>query len=165
MKREPEPRPDAVVDAVSEEARGWPVRSYHAAGGVVIHDGSVLLLHRHQPASGPDEVRLPKGHAGPGESAAECAIREVQEEAGLRAPTIAAPLGTVESRFAHGGERFVRYETWFLMTVDDPAVLDPEPQFEPVWYPLAQGEHALSYEAERLAFRWACAALARKPSR
>jgi 8-oxo-dGTP pyrophosphatase MutT (NUDIX family) len=162
MKREPEPRPDAVVDDVPDAATGWPVRSYHAAGGVVVHDGSVLLLRRRDPSSGPDEVRLPKGHAEPDESAAECAVREVQEEAGLRAPTIAAPLGTVENRFAYGGERFVRYETWFLMTVDDPAMLDPEPQFEPVWHPLAQAERALSYEAERLAFRWSlrhCAVL------
>ena len=56
-----------------------------------------------------------------------------------------------------GGQRFVRYETWFLMTVDDPVVRAPEPPFEPTWYLLEQAEAAISYEAERLAFRWAVA--------
>ena len=150
------PRPDAVVNTVPQEAHGWPVRSYHAAGGVVIHDGRALLLHRHRPRGA--EIRLPKGHVEAGESTDGCAVREVQEEAGLTALTIVAPLGTVENRFAHRGQRYLRYETWFLMAVEDPMPLAPEPQFVPAWHPLEDAEAALTFEAERLALRWARAA-------
>jgi len=153
VKRAQTPRPDAVIDTVPAAARGWRVRSYRAAGGVVIHEGRALLLRRPRP--GGDEMRLPKGHVEAGESAADCAVREVQEETGLDAPVIVAPLGTVENRFAYRGRRYLRYETWFLMAVDDPVPRTPEPQFEPAWYPLADAEDALTYESERLALRWA----------
>ena len=45
---------------------------YVAAGGVIIHDGQMLLLDR--PHRG--EIRLPKGHVDPGESHDETALRE-----------------------------------------------------------------------------------------
>ena len=44
-----------------------PKKRYLAAGGVVIHDGRMLVLDR--PSRG--EVRLPKGHIEGGEDAAE----------------------------------------------------------------------------------------------
>ena len=51
-----------------------------AAGGVVLRDGCVLLVHR--PAY--DDWTLPKGKLDPGESWQEAARREVEEETGLR---------------------------------------------------------------------------------
>ncbi|HEV2126665.1 MAG TPA: NUDIX domain-containing protein [Chloroflexota bacterium] len=144
---------EMVIDTVPEEAREWPVHCYHAAGGLVVHHGRVLLLRRGK------EVRVPKGHLEPEETVAECALRETREETGLVSPHIVAPLGTIENRFAHKGQQYVRYETWFLMETDDPTPHDPEPQWTPVWHRLKEAEAALSFEAERQAFRWARAAV------
>jgi 8-oxo-dGTP diphosphatase len=51
-----------------------------AAGGLVIRDGRVLLVHRPKY----DDWTFPKGKCEPGESDEACAVREVVEETGLR---------------------------------------------------------------------------------
>ena len=51
-----------------------------AAGGVVVRDGKLLLVHRPRY----DDWTLPKGKLDPGESFEDAAIREVEEETGLR---------------------------------------------------------------------------------
>ena len=51
-----------------------------AAGGVVEQDGRVLLVHRPRY----DDWTFPKGKALPDESDEETALREVEEETGLR---------------------------------------------------------------------------------
>jgi 8-oxo-dGTP diphosphatase len=51
-----------------------------AAGGVVIRDGLVVLVHRPRY----DDWTLPKGKLDSGESFEEAAIREIDEETGLR---------------------------------------------------------------------------------
>ena len=51
-----------------------------AAGGVVMRDGLLLLVHRPKY----DDWTFPKGKAEPGESDEDCAVREVEEETGLR---------------------------------------------------------------------------------
>ena len=56
-----------------------------AAGGVVVRDGQVALVHRPRY----DDWTLPKGKLDPGESFEEAALREVEEETGL-APTWSA---------------------------------------------------------------------------
>ena len=52
-----------------------------AAGGVVVRDGQVALVHRPRY----DDWTLPKGKLDPGESFEEAAVREVHEETGVRA--------------------------------------------------------------------------------
>ena len=64
-----------------------------AAGGVVVRDGRVLLVHRPKY----DDWTFPKGKAEEGESDEECAVREVAEETGLRC-TLAQELGATEYR-------------------------------------------------------------------
>ena len=51
-----------------------------AAGGLVMRDGRLLLVHRPKY----DDWTFPKGKAEPGESDEACAVREVEEETGLR---------------------------------------------------------------------------------
>jgi 8-oxo-dGTP pyrophosphatase MutT (NUDIX family) len=51
-----------------------------AAGGLVLRDDEVLVVHRPQY----DDWTFPKGKAEPGETDEECAVREVEEETGLR---------------------------------------------------------------------------------
>ena len=50
-----------------------------AAGGVVVRDGRLLLVHRPKY----DDWTFPKGKCEPGESDEACAVREVAEETGL----------------------------------------------------------------------------------
>jgi 8-oxo-dGTP pyrophosphatase MutT (NUDIX family) len=51
-----------------------------AAGGVVVRDGRILLVHRPKY----DDWSLPKGKCKDREPDEECALREVAEETGLR---------------------------------------------------------------------------------
>ena len=55
-----------------------------AAGGAIVREGDgspeVVIVHRPKY----DDSTLPKGKTEPGESDEECALREVEEETGLR---------------------------------------------------------------------------------
>ncbi|HEV2770779.1 MAG TPA: NUDIX domain-containing protein, partial [Solirubrobacteraceae bacterium] len=51
-----------------------------AAGGVVVRDGRLAVVHRPRY----DDWSLPKGKLDAGESWEGCALREVEEETGLR---------------------------------------------------------------------------------
>jgi 8-oxo-dGTP pyrophosphatase MutT (NUDIX family) len=132
---------------------------YQAAGGVVIHDGKVLLLDR----PGRGEVRLPKGHIEAGESPAEAALREVREEAGYAHLEVVADLGTQQIQFLDPfRERQVtRDERYFLMRLRDKGRLEREEtdrQFISIWVPAAAAVTRLTFEAERefvrRALRW-----------
>ena len=56
------------------------MRPGRAAGGVVVRDGRVLVVHRPRY----DDWSLPKGKLRLGESWEAAAVREVEEETGLR---------------------------------------------------------------------------------
>ena len=55
-------------------------RRIEAAGGVVIRDGKVAVVHRDRY----DDWSLPKGKLDKGESFEQAALREVLEETGLQ---------------------------------------------------------------------------------
>jgi ADP-ribose pyrophosphatase YjhB (NUDIX family) len=80
-----------------------------SAGGVVLRAGEVLLLQRRT-----GEWVLPKGHIEEGESKADAAVREVQEETGLAVEAI-EPLGTTQYRFTNKSGILVHKTVhWFL---------------------------------------------------
>lgn len=120
---------------------------YTAAGGVIVQDGRVLTLRR--PSRG--EVRLPKGHVEPGESAQETALRETREESGYADLILKTDLGAQVVRFAHAERHVVRTERYFLMTLADEPTLSSngEEQFEPIWLTWNEALAALTFEAER----------------
>ena len=110
-----------------------------AAGGIVIRDGEILLVHRERY----DDWSLPKGHVDPGETWEEAALREVREETGLRCE-LGAYVGA--SHYDVRGEpKEVRY---WRMSSDDEAV--PSNEVDAVrWVALAGARDALSYARER----------------
>lgn len=120
---------------------------YVAAGGVVVHDGRVLVLQR--PSR--DEVRLPKGHVEPGEDVETTAWREVCEESGYDDLLVQADLGEQVVEFDYKGKHVVRTERYFLMALADPEspFSSGEKQFEPEWLTWDGALQALTFEAER----------------
>ena len=78
---------------------------YKSAGGIVVQKGileqrppaETLLLLLDRPSRA--EVRLPKGHIDPGESAEEAALRETGEETGYGDLHVLADLGCRTVKF------------------------------------------------------------------
>jgi 8-oxo-dGTP pyrophosphatase MutT (NUDIX family) len=127
---------------------------YHASGGIIIHDGQVLLLRK--PALG--EIVLPKGHIEPGETPEQTALRETAEETGYLSPRIVADLGTEQARYVFQGKQYVRDETYFLMALDDQrrAARDgyddaehDRATFELLWTPLDEAAGRMTFEPAR----------------
>jgi 8-oxo-dGTP pyrophosphatase MutT (NUDIX family) len=120
---------------------------YFAAGGVVMHDERVLVLRRPSES----EVRLPKGHVEPGESAQAAALRETREESGYVGLAAQADLGTQVVEFDYKERHVVRTEQYFLMTLADTSDLPSggEEQFEPTWLPWDEALAVLTFEAEQ----------------
>jgi 8-oxo-dGTP diphosphatase len=75
-----------------------------AAGGLVMRDGRVAIVHRPRY----DDWSLPKGKLDAGESFEEGALREVEEETGLRCRLTGA-LGDASYRDRKDRAKLVRY--------------------------------------------------------
>lgn len=124
-------------------------REYESAGGVIIDGEKMLLLDR--PSRG--EVRLPKGHVEPGESPAETALREVQEETGIGALEILEDLGERIVEYEYEAVHYRRVERYFLMRQIGSDWVERPPkdakQFHPVWIPLDEAPETLTYAAEQ----------------
>jgi 8-oxo-dGTP pyrophosphatase MutT (NUDIX family) len=118
-----------------------------AAGGVVVRDGpagpEVLVVHRVRR----DDWSLPKGKLDPGESPRSAAVREVEEETGVRA-VIDHELPSTRYQ-VDGVPKRVR---WYRMTpIDgDPARRDPDHEVDQAtWWPVAHARTTLTYPHDR----------------
>jgi 8-oxo-dGTP pyrophosphatase MutT (NUDIX family) len=107
------------------------IRPGRAAGGIVVRDGRVLVVHRRRY----DDWSLPKGKLKLGESWQAAALREVEEETGLR-----CELGELVGATTYGLKE-VRY---FRMTCDgEPQVSDEVDEVR--WVPLGEVDSVLTY--------------------
>jgi 8-oxo-dGTP diphosphatase len=107
-----------------------------AAGGIVIRDGRVLVVHRPQY----HDWTLPKGKLENGESWEDGALREVEEETGLVCE-LGEEAGRTRYVDSRGRNKEVRY---FRMTSDG----EPRPQNEIDeirWVGLEEAPALLSY--------------------
>ena len=75
-----------------------------AAGGIVVRDRLVAVIHRPKY----DDWSFPKGKLDPGESFEDAALREVEEETGLRC-SLGRELPSTEYRDSKGRPKLVRY--------------------------------------------------------
>lgn len=146
---------------------------YKSAGGIVAQrdllphlpaaETFLLLLDRPSRA----EVRLPKGHIDPGESAEEAALRETSEETGFGDLRIIADLGRRTVEFDYKGAHYIREERYFLMELLSPRQIARPPkdakQFHVLWEPLARAGDRLTFESERLFVKDAVTALRELP--
>jgi len=111
-----------------------------AAGGIVVRDGAVLLVHRPKY----DDWSFPKGKLEDGESWEDGAVREVEEETGLRC-TVGREIGRTHYVVLQGPKEVRYYE----MTCDS----EPHAQNEVDavrWVPLDEAREVLSHERDRL---------------
>jgi 8-oxo-dGTP diphosphatase len=116
-----------------------------AAGGLVIRrqagQNEVLVVHRPRY----DDWTLPKGKVASGESDEECALREVEEETGLRC-RLGRELASVSYVDRRGRQKTVRY--WEMAPLG--GTFTPSHEVDEVrWLPLEQARRTLSYARDR----------------
>lgn len=117
-----------------------------AAGGVVCmpgDDGAAEILIVHRPAY--DDWSFPKGKLERGESEEAAALREVEEETGLRC-RLDRELTTTRYRDARGRPKTVRY---WLMTPVGGALEAANEVDDVLFIPLAEAAALLTYERDR----------------
>ena len=117
-----------------------------AAGGIVSRsrdDGAIEIVLVHRPAY--DDWAFPKGKLHEGESEAEAALREVEEETSLRCRLV-HEVGVSSYRDARGRAKTVRY--WAMTPVG--GVLGPANEVDEArWVALADAAEVLTYERDR----------------
>jgi 8-oxo-dGTP diphosphatase len=112
-----------------------------AAGGVVMRDGHIAIVHRPRY----DDWSLPKGKLDPGESWEEAALREIEEETGLRC-RLEEELAPTHYE-ARGRPKTVR---WWRMAVLEDLGSDPDEEVDRVrWVTPGEALIVLSYEADK----------------
>ena len=132
-----------------------PVRREFSAGGVVVRrlrGGWFLAAIR--PGGKPAGIwALPKGLIGRCESAEETALREVEEETGVRVRSL-GKLGDVRYVYTWAGERIFKVVSFYLVRYAGGRLGELAPELahevaEVRWLPIEEAPRALAYKGER----------------
>ena len=108
---------NAVAEALKQTFKMAP-----AAGGIVVKNGKIVTITRH------DIPDLPKGHIEKGESPEQAALREVEEETGIDKLQIVKPLPSTWHCYFEHEEWKLKRTYWYLMQSE--ADLQAKPQTE-----------------------------------
>jgi 8-oxo-dGTP diphosphatase len=126
------------VEAAGEDG----IAVVRAAGGLVVRDGEVLLVHRPKY----DDWTFPKGKAEPGESDEACAVREVEEETGLHCEL---EDELQQTRYVDSRGRPKRVRWWRMRPVSGEFV--PTDEIDELrWLDPDDASSLLSYERDRV---------------
>jgi 8-oxo-dGTP diphosphatase len=112
-----------------------------AAGGVVMRDGLVGVVHRPRY----DDWSLPKGKLDEGETFAEAALREVWEETGLHC-SLGRSLPDVRYS-VRDRPKVVRY--WVMSVVEDPGFSPNDEVDELRWLAPPDALALLTYDRDK----------------
>jgi 8-oxo-dGTP pyrophosphatase MutT (NUDIX family) len=136
-----------------------------SAGGVLVHvvdDRQVLAAIR--PEGKPEGLwALPKGRIGKGEKSEETAVREVEEETGVRG-SLVRKLGDVRYIYTWKGERIFKVVSFFLLRYEGGKLGQLAKEYahevaDVQWLPLDDAPRLLAYAGERQMAQEALAAL------
>lgn len=125
-----------------------------SAGGIVVRfEGDrpslVVGLRRREGDRHGGTWTLPKGTPDPGENLEGTAVREVEEETGLRVRII-APLPSIEYTFIQGGARIHKTVHYFVMEPVGGDLARHDREFERVrWVGFEDARSLLTFETER----------------
>ena len=111
-----------------------------ASGGLIVRDGRVAVVHRPKY----DDWSFPKGKAKPCEHDVECALREMEEETGLRVQ-LGEELQATEYLDAKGRPKRVR---WWRMTPLSGAFRPTDEVDELRWLTPAEARELLTYSRD-----------------
>jgi 8-oxo-dGTP pyrophosphatase MutT (NUDIX family) len=126
------------------------IESEFSAGGVCVRGRDcVVIVPTRRAADGRRVLALPKGHPDKGESAADAALREVREEAGVEAALV-EKLGDVRYWYTRRGRRVAKIVSFFLLEylAGEPDDHDHEVE-DARWMRLDEATRALTYQGER----------------
>jgi len=97
------------------------VQVIEAAGGLVKNERKeYLFIHRN------DKWDLPKGKIEKGEKIKECAVREVEEECGIKVKKLGKKIGKTYHAYVYKGEVVVKKSHWFKMKCEGQDKLKPQ---------------------------------------
>jgi 8-oxo-dGTP pyrophosphatase MutT (NUDIX family) len=123
-----------------------------SAGGIVVrHESGVpwLVVGSRRRERDGRTWTLPKGTPNPGESREETAIREVEEETGLKV-RITGTLDSIEYTFVQSGTRIHKTVHYFLMDPIGGDLAAHDHEFDEVrWIPFDAAPTILTFETER----------------
>jgi len=123
-----------------------PIFEY-SAGGVVLRDGTVLLI-RTQDVKGRAVWAFPKGKLDKGETSRQAAVREVEEETGWRC-RIETELPKSQYWFQRSGQRVKKTVRWFRMApIEETGETDGEVD-EVAWVPVEEALGRLTHDSDR----------------
>ncbi|HEV2723294.1 MAG TPA: NUDIX hydrolase [Thermoleophilaceae bacterium] len=120
-------------------------QTVEAAGGVVMRraESGIEICVVHRPGYG--DWTLPKGKLDPGESFEEAALREVEEETGLRCD-LGPELQSTHYADGKGRHKIVRY--WLMEVVG--GEFEPNDEVDELrWMSVHEAVESLTYERDR----------------
>lgn len=123
---------------------------HRSSGGVLIHDGKVLLIHWEPPR---DSYDFPKGTIEAGESSEDACIREVSEETGYKTEIIAF-IGSNEFDFQTSeGEWRHKISDYYLLELTDETPYEAQREehetFENVWVELDEATNIITRDINK----------------
>ncbi|HEY7691029.1 MAG TPA: NUDIX domain-containing protein [Gaiellaceae bacterium] len=131
------------------------MRREFSAGGVLVRRlrGRWHLAAIRPGGKPPGVWALPKGGIGPGEDPGATAVREVEEETGVRG-RLDRKLGDVRYVYTWGGERVFKVVSFFLVRYSAGRLGSVAPEFEHEvaevrWLPIEDAPRLLAYKGER----------------
>ena len=149
MRRHNTRRPRQVLPNPNTGGRRRGTELWTSAGGVVLRrrgNGAldVALVGRGRPV----RWALPKGTRRPDEPIELTAVREVQEETGLRVRVL-APLDRIEYVFQLAGTRYEKTVHFYLMEAVGGNMGDHDGEYQFVsWFPVHQALRRIIYPNE-----------------
>ena len=134
---------------MGKNAQSEVIRAF-SAGGVVCRGSLWLVTKSSQSDKFPKSVwRLPKGTIDGNDTPEETAIREVEEEGGIKAKII-KKIGTEKYLFTLSNQKYLKFVTFYLMEWQE----DLFEGFgfetsEVAWLPFDQAYKKLDYKGEK----------------